>query len=52
MIPDGTKRKCAGGDHDIKFSRVLGWHHTSKQDWIDQPHKASPRKYKRVRPES
>lgn len=47
MIQDGTKRKCAGGDHQVRYDAPQGWHHTSKDDWTDHPHKAAPRKYKR-----
>lgn len=59
MIAEGTKRKCAGGDHQVVYHGieahpakagtdfVPGWHHTSKADWVDHPHKAAPRKYKK-----
>lgn len=50
MISDGTKRKCAGGEHQIKYDQGV-WHHMSKTDWVDKPHKASPRKYRRARQE-
>lgn len=47
MVQDGTKRKCAGGDHQVRYDAPVGWHHLSKDDWADKPHKAAPRKYKR-----
>ena len=47
MISDGTKRKCAGGEHQVRFDAPQGWHHIDKADWVDHPHKAAPRKYKR-----
>lgn len=47
MIQDGTKRKCAGGEHQVVFNSRQGWHHTDKSHWVDHPHKAAPRKYKR-----
>jgi hypothetical protein len=47
MISDGTKRKCAGGDHQVRYESPKGWHHTDKADWVDHPHKAAPRKQKR-----
>lgn len=47
MISDGTKRKCAGGDHQVQFDAPQGWHHLNRDDWNDKPHKASPRKYRR-----
>lgn len=52
-IQDGTKRKCAGStadnDHQVEYSvgKPTGWHHLSKQDWNDKPHKASPKRPKR-----
>jgi hypothetical protein len=47
MIQDGTKRKCAYGEHQVRFDAPQGWHHMSKDDWADHPHKAAPRKYVR-----
>lgn len=42
----GTKRLCAGGDHKVELYDGK-WYHLEKSHWIDKPHKASPRKYKR-----
>jgi len=56
VIANGTKRKCAGGDHQVVYSTGpgemafnQGWHHQFKADWIDNPHKAAPRKYKKAK---
>lgn len=46
---EGTKRKCSGGDHQVVYNSSVGWHHISREDWVDHPHKAAPRKYKRVK---
>lgn len=47
MISDGTKRKCAGGEHQVVYEAPKGWHHTDRAHWTDHPHKAAPRKQKR-----
>jgi hypothetical protein len=49
MIQSGTKRKCAGGEHQVQFDTPVGWHHLTRSDWVDNPHKAAPRKYKRTK---
>lgn len=58
-VPEGTKRSCHGGDHKVVYHGIEekripagvqftpGWHHISKDDWADHPHKAAPRKYVR-----
>lgn len=47
-IVDGTTRKCHGCPEKIMYTASYGWHHTERSHWLDQPHKANPKKYKRA----